>query len=75
MMYFANHMLITTVAMVRVSHAGMNTSVRLKEVALTPVLLFEKSATPQVRAAKPSITTVRISKRRGEDLPPPCEAS
>jgi hypothetical protein len=75
-MNLANHMLIMTVAMVRVSHAGMKMSVRLREVALTAVLLFENSATPHVRTAKPTIMTVRISKRRGEDLPPPpCDAS
>jgi hypothetical protein len=73
MMNLANHMLMMTVAMVRVSHAGMKMSVRLKEVALTAVLLFEKSATPQVRTAKPTITTVTMSRRR-EDFPPaPCE--
>jgi hypothetical protein len=62
---------MTTVAIVRVSHAGMKMSVRLRAVALTPVLLPEKSATPQVRTAKPSIMTVRMTRRRGEeDLPP-----
>jgi len=73
----ANHMLMMTVAMVRVSHAGMNISVRLKEVALRAVLLFEKSATPHVRTAKPNIMTVRMSRRRGEDFAPPlpCDAS
>jgi len=65
----ANHMLMTTVAIVKVIHAGMKMSVLLKPVADTAVLRFEKRATPQVRAAKPNIVTVRMRRRREEDLP------
>ncbi len=75
MMNLANHMLMITVAMVSVSHAGMNMSVRFKEEALTDVLLFEKSATPQVRTAKPTIMIVMMSRRREDLAPAPCEES
>ena len=77
MMNLANHMLMMTVAMVSVSHAGMKMSVRFKEEALTDVLLFEKSARPQVRTAKPTIMIVRSMSRRREDFWPsaPCDES
>jgi hypothetical protein len=58
---FANHMLIKTVAMVRVSHAGMNIA----------WVFLETSEGPHVRAAKPTMMTVRSKSRRGEDLDGP----
>jgi hypothetical protein len=57
-MYFANHMLITTVAIVSVSHAGMNIA----------WAFLDTNEGPQVRAAKPSMMTVNSMRRRGEDL-------
>ena len=62
-MYIANHMLITTVEMVRVIHAGMKASAKF----------LWKSEGPQVRAAKPSIMKVTKTRRLDEDffVPPP----
>jgi len=51
-------MLINTVTMVRVNHAGMN-------IAWT---FLETSEGPHVRAAKPTMMTVKSRRRRGEDL-------
>jgi hypothetical protein len=59
-MYFANHTLMMTVPMVRVSHAGMN-------MAWT---FLDRSEGPQVRAAKPTMMTVIKMSRFGDDLPP-----
>ncbi len=76
MRYLANHMLMTTVAMVRVIQTGMNKSGKLVPV-LSPVAPLEKSAGRNVSAAKPSITAVTMTSRRDEDLfaPAPCGAS
>lgn len=54
-------MLMTTVAMVNVSHAGMNIS----------WTFLENKEGPHVRAANPTIITVRRMRRRGEDFFPP----
>jgi len=51
-------MLITTVPIVRVSHAGM-------KIAWA---LLDNSEGPQVRAAKPTMMTVSSTSRRGEDF-------
>ena len=59
-MYFANHMLMTTVPTVRVSQAGMNID----------WTFLDKSEGPQVSAAKPTIITVIKMSRFGDDLPP-----
>jgi hypothetical protein len=58
MRFFVNHMLMMTVAMVSVSHAGMN-------IAWT---FLENSAGPHVRRAKPTMMTVMSRRRRGEDF-------
>jgi hypothetical protein len=52
-------MLITTVAMVRVSHAGMKSA----------CTFLERREGPQVRAANPTIMTMSKTSRRGEDFP------
>ena len=60
-------MLMTTVAMVRVSHAGMN----------IVWMSLENNEGPHVRAAKPTMITVKSTSRRGEDLlglGPECES-
>ncbi len=65
---FVNQTLMTTVAMVRVSQAGMNIVSKF----------LDSSEGPQVRAAKPSMMTVRTSRRFEEDLPesaPPWDVS
>jgi hypothetical protein len=70
-------MLIMTVAMVRVSHAGMNTSGRLVPALDTLVAPLEKRETPQQSAAKPTMMIVISMSRRVEDLlgaAIPCEA-
>jgi len=71
-------MLTMTVAMVRDTHAGMNTKVKFVPVLDTVVVPLEKRDTPHVRAAKPTMTIVRSVSRRGEDFfapPPLCDAS
>ena len=66
-------MLTTTVAIVRLSQTGMNRSGRFDDVLDTPVEPLEKRGGRKESAAKPSMMTVRISSRRGEDLlPAPC---
>jgi hypothetical protein len=66
---FANHMLITTVAIVSVSQTGMKTSGRFVPVLETLVPPLEKSAGRKERAANPTMMIVRSTSRR-EDLPP-----
>jgi hypothetical protein len=61
-------MLIMTVAMVRVSHAGMKMSGRFVPVLESPVAPLEKRAGPQLRAANPTIMTVMRTRRREEDF-------
>ena len=60
-------MLMTTVAIVSVIHAGMNIS----------WAFLEKSEGPQVRAANPTMMTVMRMRRREEDFLPPaaCDVS
>ena len=57
-MFFANHMLITTVPMVRVSQTGMKIA----------WVLLDSNDGPQVRAAKPTMIIVNNIRRREEGL-------
>jgi hypothetical protein len=77
MMNLANHMLMTTVAMVRLSHTGMKMFGRSVAVLETPVPApLQKREGTNKAAAKPSMITVSTKSLRGEDLPPPpCDAS
>ncbi len=68
MSLFANHMLITTVAMVRVTQAGMKTQAKDVDVLATMVPPRANRATPQVKTAKPIITSVNSNSLFGEDL-------
>ena len=71
-------MLTMTVAMVRVTHAGMNTKVKFVPVLDIVVAPLEKRATPHVRAAKHNMIIVSSVSLRGEDFfapPLPCDAS
>ena len=68
MRYFANHILMITVAMVRVSHTGMKISC---------VLLWNNEGR-NVRAANPTMMIVRSISRRDDDFfapPVPCDVS
>jgi hypothetical protein len=68
MMNFANHMLMMTVEIVRVSQTGMKTS----------YTCLEKSDGKKERAANPSMMIVRSIRRRVEDFfvyPAPCDIS
>jgi len=60
-------MLMMTVAIVSVSHAGMN---------VAPMVLLKRTG-PHVKAAKPTMTIVINMRRRGEDFAAadPCPAS
>jgi hypothetical protein len=74
----ANHMLMMTVAIVRLSHTGMNKLGRSDDVLETPVPPLEKRAGKKEAAANPTMIRVRSTSRRGEDLlaaPVPCDAS
>jgi len=77
MMNFANHMLMMTVAIVRVSQMGMKMFGRSPAVLETPVPPLEKSEGRKARAAKPTMIIVISKSRRGEDFAPPplCDAS
>jgi hypothetical protein len=59
MRYFANHMLMMTVPMVRVSHTGMKTSCMFRV----------KREGKKERAANPTMIIVRSMSLRGEDFP------
>jgi hypothetical protein len=77
-MYRVNHMLMTTVAMVRVSQTGMNTSGKFVPVLVVPVPPLEKREGRKDRAANPTMMMVRSTSRRGEDFlagPVPCDMS
>ncbi len=64
-------MLMMTVAMVRVIHAGMKMFGRFFAVPDNPVAPLEKRAGAQVRAANPTMITVTSKSRRGEDFVAP----
>jgi len=73
-----NHMLMTTVAMVRVSHTGMKMFGMSDPVLETPVPPLEKRAGKKERPANPTMIIVTSTSRRCEDLlgaPVPCDVS
>ena len=73
----ANHMLMITVTMVRVSHTGMKMFGRSEDVLETPVPPLKREGRNE-RAAKPNMIIVSSRSRRGEDFFPvsvPCDAS
>jgi len=65
-------MLMTTVEMVSVIHAGMNMFGRFVDVLDVPVTPLESREGAQVSAANPTMMIVTSTIRRDEDfLPPP----
>ena len=68
---FANHMLIITVEMVKVIHAGMKMFGKSVDVWPTPVPPLENNAGAHVRRANPTMMTVISTSRREEDFVAP----